>query len=701
MKIPLQKRKKVHIALFISIIIIQLLFFWMWYQQNNEYNTLSESIQNASKPNQAVYFSNQATRSFLNAQNAFNDYLLRYKKVSLNQYERSIQEMTIYLDSLDRLTVVNKDFFNVVKSKETTEKQIYHIRKQLDSLMRKGVISLMGNDSLPSNFNIRKFNYAKTLNSISYDTLLTSDKDRKNGFFSRIGKAISGKNNIMKERLQIRIKMVYGTTEKVGSFEDQLKNTFSSIDHYYTQEFKKLNRTYNKLRKKDRELLEINKTILRNSQKILQIYSDSAQELDKLKYATALKNIEKQRTLILALLPIMVLITIILLFYTQFAYIYEKSLLDAKTEAEKNLEFKNRIIGMLSHEMRAPLHIISNFSKRLKSATLPETALPTVNSLIFTSNSLQITVNQILDFFKNKSSKLSLYNSNFNLKNEILSILESLYSLAEIKKIDLKHTIDSQLDTLVWADNVKIHQLFYNIIGNAIKFTDQGSITVTTGLSDKGMQYLLDVTITDTGAGIPPEDLKNIFDQHYQSKFHSEQIKLGAGLGLNLCKEIVDLFGGTITVNSVLQKGTEIRFSLLLDKPRDIKTSLEQLLEINRKKPLSIAIVDDDVITLASLKKMLTNTQAKVSAFTTAVALHEHLTRHSTDLIISDLQLGTHSGIQLAREIRKTYSIPIIAVTGDDYWTKEKAPDDSPFETVIIKPVNKEELYAKILKIVR
>ncbi|HRB70862.1 MAG TPA: hybrid sensor histidine kinase/response regulator [Flavobacterium sp.] len=700
MKIPLQKRKKVHIALFISILIIQLLFFWMWYQQNNEYNTLSESVQNASKPNEAVYFSNQATRSFLNAQNAFNDYLLSYKKASLNQYEHSIREMTVYLDSLDRLSAVNKDFFKVIKSKETTEKQIYHIRKQLDSLMRKGVISLMGSDSLPSNFNIRKFNYAKTLNSISYDTTLTSDKDRKNGFFARIGKAISGKNDIMKERLQVRIKMVYGNTEKVGSFEDQLKNTFSTIDHYYTQEFKKLNRTYNNLRKKDRELLEINKTILRNSQEILQVYSDSAQELDKLKYATALKNIEKQRTLILALLPIMVLITIILLFYTQFAYIYEKSLLDAKTEAEKNLEFKNRIIGMLSHEMRAPLHIISNFSKRLKSATLPETALSTVNSLIFTSNSLQITVNQILDFFKNKSSKLVLYNSNFNLKNEILSVLESLRSLAEIKKIDLNHTIDSKLDTIVWADNVKIHQLFYNIIGNAIKFTDQGSITVTAGLSDQGTQYLLEVTIKDTGAGIPSEDLENIFDQHYQSKFHSEQIKLGAGLGLNLCKEIVDLFGGTITVNSVLQKGTEVRFSLLLNKSRDIKTSLEQLLEINRKKPLAIVIVDDDAITLVSLKKMISNTNAEVSTFTTATGLQNHLNNHTADLIITDLQLGTLSGIQLAREIRKTHSIPIIAVTGDDYWTQEKATDDSPFETVIIKPVNKEELYSKILKTV-
>jgi CheY-like chemotaxis protein len=301
---------------------------------------------------------------------------------------------------------------------------------------------------------------------------------------------------------------------------------------------------------------------------------------------------------------------------------------------------------------------------------------------------------------KNKSSKLVLYNSNFNLKNEILSVLESLRSLAEIKKIDLNHTIDSKLDTIVWADNVKIHQLFYNIIGNAIKFTDQGSITVTAGLSDQGTQYLLEVTIKDTGAGIPSEDLENIFDQHYQSKFHSEQIKLGAGLGLNLCKEIVDLFGGTITVNSVLQKGTEVRFSLLLNKSRDIKTSLEQLLEINRKKPLAIVIVDDDAITLVSLKKMISNTNAEVSTFTTATGLQNHLNNHTADLIITDLQLGTLSGIQLAREIRKTHSIPIIAVTGDDYWTQEKATDDSPFETVIIKPVNKEELYSKILKTV-
>ncbi|UUC47127.1 ATP-binding response regulator [Flavobacterium cerinum] len=700
MKIPLQKRKKVHIALFISIIIIQLLFFWMWYQQNKEYNTLSESVQNANKPNEAIYFSNQATQSFLNAQNAFNDYLLSYKKASLGQYERSIREMTVYLDSLDKLTEVNKDFFNVIKSKETTEKEIYRIRKQLDSLMRRGIIPLMESDSLPPNYNIRKYNYNKTLNSISYDTILTTDKDRKNGFFTRIGKAISGKNNIMKERLQVRIKMIYGNTEKVGSFEDQLKNTFTSIDHYYTQEFKKLNQTYNNLRKKDRELLEINKTILKNSQEILQMYSDSAQELDKLKYITALNNIEKQKTLILTLLAIMIIITIILLFYTQFAYIYEKNLLNAKTEAEKNLEFKNRIIGMLSHEMRAPLNIISNFSKKLKTSRLPETDIPTVNSLIFTSNSLQITMNQILDFFKNRNSKLVVYNSAFNLKNEILSVLESLRSLAEIKKIDLILAIDSKSDTMVWADNVKIHQLFYNIIGNAIKFTKQGHIKVTADLSDKGNQYLLDVIIKDTGAGIPAEDLENIFNEHYQSKFHSEQIKLGAGLGLNLCKEIVALFGGTISVTSVLQKGTEVRFSLLLDKNGTTKTGLEQLREINERNPLSIVAIDDDPIALSIVGKLITTTNARFTGFTSIPELKNHLSVHPVDLILTDLQLDTQSGIQLARDIRSLYTIPIIAITGDDNITRNGNIEELPFESVVSKPVNKEEFYAKILKTV-
>ncbi|WP_286924626.1 ATP-binding response regulator [Flavobacterium sp. UBA4197] len=702
MKIPLQQRKKVHIALFISIIIIQLLFFWIWYKQGKEYNNLSESVQNASKPNRALFFSDKATSSFLDAQNAFNDYLLNHKKSSLNKYESSIKEMTIYLDSLDNLTSVNKDFFNVIKSKETTEREIYKIKKQLDSLMLRGIIPLM-DTVVPLNFNVKKYNYIRTLNSITYDTILTSNQDSKKGFFTRIGKAISGKSDILKEQLQVRIKMMYGNTEKIGSFEDQLKNTFHSIDKYYTHEFQRLNNTYNNLRSKDKELLEINKTILHKSKEILELYSESAQEMDKIKYTKAITNIESQKTLILTLLGIMAVITLILLAYTLFAYMYERNLSNAKMEAEKNLEFKNRIIGMLSHEMRAPLNIISNFSKKLKASGLPKEQTPTVNSLIFTSNSLQITVNQILDFFKNKSSKLAVYNSNFNLKEEILSVLESLRSLAEIKKIDLIMQLDQNLDTAVWADNVKIHQLFYNIIGNAIKFTTKGNITVTAKLLDTtDTKYRLNVTIKDTGSGIPAEDLENIFNEHYQSKFHSEQFKFGAGLGLNLCKEIVELFHGAISINSVQQKGTEVSFHLILDKPQAIKTSQEKLMAITELKKTTIAVVDDDMITLATVKKLITSVKAEAIGFSSAAEIRTYLQTNPVDLFITDLQLDSVSGIQLARDIKQqneiNAGIPILAITGDDYMTSHDIAT-TPFDDIILKPINKEEFYTKILKV--
>ncbi|WP_177732846.1 ATP-binding response regulator [Flavobacterium inviolabile] len=702
MKIPLQQRKKVHIALFISIIIIQLLFFWIWYKQGKEYNNLSESVQNASKPNRALFFSDKATSSFLDAQNAFNDYLLNHKKSSLNKYESSIKEMTVYLDSLDNLTSVNKDFFNVIKSKETTEREIYKIKKQLDSLMLRGIIPLM-DTVVPLNFNVKKYNYIRTLNSITYDTILTSNQDSKKGFFTRIGKAISGKSDILKEQLQVRIKMMYGNTEKIGSFEDQLKNTFHSIDKYYTHEFQRLNNTYNNLRSKDKELLEINKTILHKSKEILELYSESAQEMDKIKYTKAITNIESQKTLILTLLGIMAVITLILLAYTLFAYMYERNLSNAKMEAEKNLEFKNRIIGMLSHEMRAPLNIISNFSKKLKASGLPKEQTPTVNSLIFTSNSLQITVNQILDFFKNKSSKLAVYNSNFNLKEEILSVLESLRSLAEIKKIDLIMQLDQNLDTAVWADNVKIHQLFYNIIGNAIKFTTKGNITVTAKLLDTtDTKYRLNVTIKDTGSGIPAEDLENIFNEHYQSKFHSEQFKFGAGLGLNLCKEIVELFHGAISINSVQQKGTEVSFHLILDKPQTIKTSQEKLMAITELKKTTIAVVDDDMITLATVKKLITSVKAEAIGFSSAAEIRTYLQTNPVDLFITDLQLDSVSGIQLARDIKQqneiNADIPILAITGDDYMTSHDIAT-TPFDDIILKPINKEEFYTKILKV--
>ena len=232
--------------------------------------------------------------------------------------------------------------------------------------------------------------------------------------------------------------------------------------------------------------------------------------------------------MVLYLLIISTLFIFLLLYYAYNALNNEKILAIANEEAEKNLDLKNRIIGMLSHEMRAPLTIISNIANKIKNLNNDEILKNYSKNLDFTSKSLQLTVNQILDYFRNENSKLVFYNSSFNLKTEITAIIDSLKTLGQSKKIDFISSIDSNLECMIWADNGKIHQLFYNIIGNAIKFTEKGSITIVAKTSKINNKIRLDVSIKDTGVGIPENDLKNIFDKYYQSEHSSNKISLGA-----------------------------------------------------------------------------------------------------------------------------------------------------------------------------
>ena len=156
---------------------------------------------------------------------------------------------------------------------------------------------------------------------------------------------------------------------------------------------------------------------------------------------------------------------------------------------------------------------------------------------------------------------------NFNLKTEINQIIFSLTSLVESKgnKIKLQSNLNSNYE--VYSDVAKIHQLFYNIVGNANKFTENGLISITINPDDSSDYELnLKVEIKDNGIGIPENDLENIFESYYQGTISGNVNDLGVGLGLNLCKEIIELFDGEITVESKEGEGTNVIFNLILSK---------------------------------------------------------------------------------------------------------------------------------------
>ena len=168
---------------------------------------------------------------------------------------------------------------------------------------------------------------------------------------------------------------------------------------------------------------------------------------------------------------------------------------------------------------------------------------------------------------------MELNKTTFNLKYELDEVLKSLSSFVENNENKLLVTNGITEDVMVHSDVVKIHQLFYNIVGNANKFTKKGKISVDVLLekSPKNKQTLI-VEIKDNGAGINEEDLKHIFDSYHQGAMSAEVKNLGAGLGLNLCREIVELFKGKIRVTSKQNVETVVTFDLILDTPKNYKT---------------------------------------------------------------------------------------------------------------------------------
>lgn len=698
-------RKTALAILFILLLLCQFLIFRSWFSHHNLQKISAKSLNKVVKPNQSLHYSNEATKNFADAGISFNEYLLNHDPKSLKDYKSAIDKMSIYLDSLNTLSKSDKNFSKIINAKKGAEQKVSLLQKQLSYLINKKVAS----EKIPVdlNFKLQKYDYDKVLSSITYDTVQKVTESKKKSLFGRLGNALAGKSDVNKHEVQSTIKMVFNNQVRSGTFEEQLRNTFKLTEDYYDNNFKNIRTTYTNLKKSDNNLLQINKLILEKSQEILLFYSKSAQEATVANYVKSAKkyntNIKVQEETILTLLVLMGITTILLLLYTIYAYLREIAISKAKAIVDKNLDKKNQLIGMLSHEMRAPLNIISNYSNKLKKSNQNSDLEPTINAIEFASNSLQITVNQILDFIKNENNKLKLYNTKINLKKEIQPVVESLRSLSEVKNIEIILNLDKSLDMDVWGDNVKIHQLFYNFIVNAIKFTKEGSITVTASLTSIENKNRLDVSIIDTGVGIPQEDIKNIFEKFYQSEKTHDQSSKGAGLGLDLCKSIVEMHAGKITVKSQLNKGTEISFFLMLDKIEPDQQTYETQLKnkfINQK--IKIAIVDDDSIMLGIMKILVKKVGFEAITYNRAPEIREYLNHNVVDAIITDIQIFDYSGIELFKDIKKINNAnntkPIMAITGDPYAS---SADEhfSKFSEIIIKPINKEEFYQKILKI--
>lgn len=497
------------------------------------------------------------------AQDNLRNYVIVNDRKYLEAYFLSLRKLNKNLDSIGEYKNINPSLKKFIDSRKSELSKLPDLEKSINSVYREFKNPVA--KKIP--FKIKDFK-VKSIPK-NYDTKVEYrlDSVEKKSLINRLKAAV--KNDVDVQRELTIISTKYGDSVNTDQIKNDIDSIINAVNNHYASEIKKYEFGITSSQTKNNNLYQIYDQLIVYSNNWMGIYniavSDLSKNLEKELYEQNSINNKIRKYSVLGLMILMFFVMIVIVYYNRQSYLDEKKLKLAYQEINKNLTFKNKILGMLSHEIRSPLKIINIFIDRIHKKTEDETVADYLNTIKFTNSSLLIQANQILEYTKNQEKKVELHPIEFNLKNEIESILRAFEPYIESKSniFEVKSAIDSDLS--VFADNIKIHQVFTNILGNANKFTENGAIKVDIHTEVINASYLnLEVSVNDTGSGISKSDIKKIFEPYFQGVVSNEIDNLGAGLGLNLCKEIIDLFHGSISAQSTLGQGTTVSFNIKL-----------------------------------------------------------------------------------------------------------------------------------------
>ena len=389
----------------------------------------------------------------------------------------------------------------------------------------------------------------------------------------------------------------------------------------------------------------------------------------------------------------------------------KNELIQAKEQAEELTGFKDQFLAHMSHEIRTPLNGIIGFTKILLRDKTTKEQRHQLNAIKTSSDILLVVVNDILDLAKIEAGKMILEKTELQLPALVNSVLSTFELRLEEKEQTLETKFDGAIPKWLVGDTVRMNQILLNLIGNAIKFTAVGgSIRIHVDLLDQDEEkVVLKINISDTGIGIPPDKIKNIFDPFTQSSKNTARKYGGSGLGLNIVKQLIDLMHGSIAVKSQISVGSEFTFTLPLMRSKKTTTAPKKTIgtgdTLAPTVPLNILIVDDITINQFLAQTILHDFGFKSDIAANGKIAIKLLEKNKYDLILMDLQMPEMNGWEATKYIRSKMkapksTIPIIALTAD--VTKKNADKckEAGMDAYISKPINEKDLLDKIVRLV-
>jgi signal transduction histidine kinase len=374
---------------------------------------------------------------------------------------------------------------------------------------------------------------------------------------------------------------------------------------------------------------------------------------------------------------------------------------EGQAVAERASRAKSDFLATISHEIRTPLNGILGMAQALQFERLGAEETRRLRVIRGCGETLLAILDDVLDLSRIEAGHLRIKRERFDMEHVTRGAVATFAPLAEKKDISFAFSIDEAARGNFMGDPVRLRQVLYNLVSNAVKFTQRGAVGVCVGHRDG----VLTLEVADSGIGIPADKLDQIFDKFVQADSSTTRTAGGAGLGLAICRQLVELMGGAIHVNSVVGRGTVFSVTLPMERisePRPLEVVLEPGEQPGRAAPLSILAAEDNEVNRLVLTTLLRQDGVSLTVVNNGAEAVETWRSGDWDLVLMDVRMPVMDGVAAARQIRSEERAtgrartPIIAVTANALPEQRAEYEQAGMDLVVTKPLEVKALFRAI-----